>query len=665
MKILSGINNPDDLKALSEESLPALCGELREFIINTVSQTGGHLSSNLGVVELTVALHRVYDTSRDRLVFDVGHQSYIHKILTGRRDKMHTLRMLDGIAGFPKPAESIHDAFIAGHASNSVSVALGMARSRTLMQQDYQVAAVIGDGAMTGGLAYEGLEDAGASGEPMVVILNDNGMAISPNVGGLASFLSRRRTSAGYLSFKKAYRQAMDQHKKLYGFVHRMKERIKRLTLPGNMFEDMGFYYLGPVDGGDVLAVEKALRWAKELKIPVLLHVKTKKGMGYALAEDNPEAFHGIGAFNPATGASKKEETSFSKTFGEALCKLAKEEETITAVTAAMPQATGLEAFSKAYPKRFFDVGIAEGHAVSMAAGMAKQGLTPVVAAYSTFLQRGVDMLIHDIGLQKLHVVFGVDRAGLVGRDGETHHGVFDVSYLCATPNMAVFCPSSLAEMKGMLEIAVMRIQGPAAVRYPRGSEGRYKEDTSPYPSVTLLKGEDITLVTYGILINETLKAAVILKERGYAPEIIKLNLINPLDCTRVVSSVEKTGRLLVIEDVCAAGCVGDKLAAAVSKAGSVPEKVKLLNLGVGVVPHGDVDELYYMHGLDAQGIAMCALEFLPERQKDSIAGAETLQEAEDTSAVQTNASEDNTAEKMQEMETTSQDERKEDEAEA
>ena len=612
MEVLDKVNNPDDLKALDIQLLPELCGDLRDLIINTVSKTGGHLSSNLGVVELTVAIHRVYDTSKDRLVFDVGHQSYVHKILTGRKERMDTLRQLDGLSGFPKPSESEHDAFIGGHASNSISVALGMARARTLKGEDYDVAALIGDGAMTGGLAYEGLSNAGASREPMVVILNDNGMSIQKNVGGFASFLSRKRTSPGYISFKRNYTRALDGHPKLHKFFSGIKNRAKRFFLPTNMFDDLGMYYLGPVDGTDVLAMETALKWAREMKRPVLLHVVTQKGIGYSIAEENPEVFHGVGPFNPVTGELKESGgTTFSKSFGEKMVELGKKDESIVAITAAMGDATGLGEFSKEFPKRFFDTGITEGNSVSMAAGMAKRGLTPIVAVYSSFMQRGYDMLLHDVAIQKLHVVFAIDRAGLVGRDGETHQGVFDISYMTTVPNMAVFCPSTADELKDMLELAVYKVKGPAAVRYPRGAQGKFDKNTSKFFSVKILEGADVTIVTYGIMINEAVKAAVILKERGCNPEIIKLNLINPLDAGRILESLSKTRRLIVVEDVCNAGCVGQQIINAAVSAGIFLYDVKLLNLGGGLVRHGSVQELYYLTGIDAQSIAKAALSML------------------------------------------------------
>lgn len=614
MSILENINSPEQLRRLDESQLPELCAELRHFLIENVSKTGGHLASNLGAVELTVALHRVYDTSRDRIVFDVGHQSYVHKILTGRKDKFYSLRTLGGISGFPKPCESNDDAFIAGHASNSISVALGMARARTLMHEDYAVAAVIGDGALTGGLAYEGLSDAGESGEPLVVILNDNGMSISSNVGGIARLLSRSRVRPGYLNFKRFYRKTVGKVPPLYRFAHNVKEKVKSLILHTGMFEDMGFNYLGPIDGHDVVKLETALRWARELGEPVLLHVITQKGKGYGFAEESPGLYHGVNPFDPEKGVTPPASRDFSAVFGEELCRMAEKNDRLVAITAAMTAGTGLEKFAESYPDRFFDVGIAEGHAVTMAAGMAKQGLVPVAAIYSTFLQRAYDMLIHDIALQKLHVVLGVDRAGIVGRDGETHNGVFDVNYLTSVPNMAIFCPSSFAELRDMLHLAVEKVKGPVAVRYPRGGEGVYRSTTAKEPVAVLREGDDICIVSYGIMINQCLKATKLLEKRGYSVKLVKLNLINPLDCERLVSLAAGCGRMLVVEDECNAGCVGERLLCAAEKCGVLFESARLLNLGSGIVTHGSPERLYSVLGLDAESIANTAEEMIPPK---------------------------------------------------
>ena len=515
--ILERITSPEDVKKLKRAELALLCDELRRFLVESVARTGGHLASNLGAVELTVAIHRVYDTARDRLVFDVGHQCYVHKALTGRRELFSTLRQFEGLAGFPKPGESIHDAFVAGHASNSVSVALGMARARTLAGADYSVVALIGDGAMTGGLAYEGLNDAGASGEPLVVILNDNGMSIDPNVGGVAVHLGRLRLRPGYYRFKKWYHAVMDRlpgGRALYRFNHRIKTNLKKALYPCSMFEDMGFTYLGPVNGHNVEQLSTVLAWARELDCPVLVHVLTQKGKGYLPAEEQPERCHGVPPFDPASGIPAQQAPDFSYIFGHELVELAGEDKRICAITAAMGPGTGLQEFAAAWPKRFFDVGIAEGHAVSMAAGMAKQGMIPVFAVYSSFLQRSYDMLIHDVALQGLHVVLAVDRAGLVGADGATHHGCQDVGFLTQIPGFTVLCPASFQELRTMLR-AALAMDGPVAVRYPRGGEVRPFPDWDGSPSAVLRRGTDITMVSYGTLMDEVLTAADLLSERG------------------------------------------------------------------------------------------------------------------------------------------------------
>ena len=600
------------LAGISDREGTELCAQLRQELVDDVSKTGGHLASNLGAVELTVAIHRVFDTRQDRLVFDVGHQCYCHKILTGRREAMATLRQYGGIAGFPKPVESVHDAFIAGHASNSVAVALGMVRARQALGEHYKVMALIGDGALTGGLAYEGLSNAGACGQQLLVILNDNGMSITTNVGAVADHLARQRLKPQYLTFKRYYRRVMNSGKigrKVYRFTHKVKQALKQSLLPCSMFENMGFNYVGPVNGHDLTGLTRALRYARELNEPVLLHVKTVKGKGYAPAEENPDAFHGVSPFDPATGkAKKKSGENFSAVFGRTLTQLAQQDRRVCAITAAMMSGTGLSQFQAAFPERFFDVGIAEGCAVSMAAGMAKQGAIPVFAVYSSFLQRAYDMLIHDVAIDKLHVVLGVDRAGLVGEDGETHHGVFDVAFLDSVPGMTVLAPSSYAELAGMLEQAVLHVDGPVAIRYPRGGEGAYQGDAGPGHAAVLRQGDDITLVSYGILINDVLEAAELLAAEGVQAEVVKLNVITPLDPELVLESVKKTKVLLTAEDSAAHGSVGERLAAAVAEAG-LRAKVLCRTSGDKFVTHGALSCLKQELGLDSAGIFRAALE--------------------------------------------------------
>ena len=608
MSILENINSSADIKKLDREQLPQLCDELRKFEIENIAKTGGHLSPNLGTVELTVAIHRVYDTEKDRLVFDVGHQSYTHKIITGRREQFGTLRQYGGLSGFPKPSESNDDAFIAGHASNSVSVALGMARARTLTGGDYDIVSVIGDGALTGGLSHEGLADAAASGEPMVIILNDNNMSISENVGGMAQVLQNMRIKPAYISFKQWLKGVSENIPGLYKAFHVIKEWLKSRLLPGNVFSEMGLYYLGPVDGHDLDKLETAIRLARDVRKTVVLHVLTKKGKGCAYAESHPDKYHGIGRFDPETGELAPTAVSFSDKAGEYLCQYAENDPRIVAITAAMAGGTGTECFASKFPERFFDVGIAEGHGVTMAAGMAKQGLVPVFAVYSSFLQRGFDMLIHDVSLLGLHTVFCVDRAGLVGNDGETHQGVFDVCYLSAVPGMTILCPASFQELHDMLGYAIHEVTGPAAVRYPRGGEGRYTDSLMQAENL-IREGTDVTVVCYGTMINEVLNAADELQSRGVSPEIIKLGMIAPNSFEQCIGSVRKTGRLLVAEEVCSVGCVGSALLAAISVAGVELKAAELLNLGDGIVRHGTVDELRRETGIDAASIAAAGCE--------------------------------------------------------
>lgn len=604
------------LHHLTDQEAQGLCQTLRRRLIDVVSKTGGHLASNLGVVELTVALHRVYDTSRDRLVFDVGHQCYIHKMLTGRNGRMETLRAFGGLAGFPKPAESVHDAAIAGHASTAVSTALGMAIARTRRGEDYKVVALLGDGSLTGGLAYEGLSMAGQSGEPLVVILNDNGMSINASMGGVAQHLAKQRLKPQYLNARAAYRKIMKATapgRLLHKGIHRVKEGVKASLLPGSMFEDMGFAYMGPVDGHDVKELTQLLRHAAQVKGPVLLHVKTVKGKGFRPAEKDPDNFHGIGPFQKESGQllSGKAGESFSARFGAALSDLAREDGRICAITAAMTAGTGLSGFAQAFPHRFFDVGIAEEHAVTMAAGMAKQGLIPVFAVYSTFFQRAYDMLLHDVAIDHLHAVFCVDRAGLVGDDGETHHGLFDLGFLQTVPGLTLLCPASLAELSGMLKRAVYDIPGPVAVRYPRGGENGYSADHSGPEACCLRKGQDITLATFGSLTGSLLAVADKLAREGISAEVIKLNQLVPLPTGLVLDSVKKTGRLLVAQECVSMGSPGQGLLAAVAAQGIALKGSALCSCGESFVPHGTIPQLRALQGLDTESLWKKAREVI------------------------------------------------------
>ena len=612
MHILPNIGGHDDLVMLNDEERALLCSEIREFLVNSVSRTGGHLASNLGIVELSVAIETVFDTMKDRLVFDVGHQYYVHKILTGRQADFEHLRQVGGISGFPKPNESQSDAFVAGHASSSVSIALGMARARTLQKQDYNVVTVIGDGAATGGMAYEGLNDAAVSKEPMVIILNDNAMSIDPNVGGMAKHLSKLRSSDEYLKFKVRYRnflKKMPGGGAFYRFTSNLKNRIKRVILPSSIFENMGFTYLGPVDGHDLPDLNDLLRVARDLNAPVLIHVLTKKGYGYEFAEKHPSKFHGIGKFDPATGETLgAKSVSFSDVFGQTLTEIAKENDRICAITAAMPGGTGLLGFRKEFPDRLFDVGIAEEHAVSMAGGLAKQGMVPVVAIYSTFLQRSYDQILQDISMLKLHVVLAIDRAGLVGDDGETHHGVFDVGFLGQVPGMTVLAPCCTEELKEMLRWAVNECSGPVAVRYPRGGDGAVTQSCWDPDSgvVSHRQGADGAIITYGSLINQALASADILAQQGLSVSVIRLTKLNPISARGLEAALAGQKFILIAEE--AIGGLGADLSCMIHQV--LPDSsTAVVDLGKEYVTHGTVAKLYEKHGLDAAGIADRFLE--------------------------------------------------------
>lgn len=610
------IHSHDDLKTLTERQREELCCEIRSFLVDSISKTGGHLASNLGVVELSLAIETVFDTSKDRLVFDVGHQSYVHKLLTGRRDEFSTLRQFGGMSGFPKPYESDTDAFVAGHASSSVSIALGMARARTLRKEDYSVIAVIGDGAATGGMAYEGLNDAAESKEPLIVILNDNEMSIDKNVGGMASHLSKLRTKEKYVVMKRKYRNLLRKipgGKAVFRFTRNIKERMRRMLLPVTIFESMGLSYLGPVNGHDTESLISLLKVAKSMNGPVVLHVITQKGRGYTPAQTHPSRFHGVGKFDPVTGEMPSStEESFSDVFGKTMLELAAENHRVCAITAAMPGGTGLLAFKKQYPERTFDVGIAEEHAVSMAGGLAKQGMVPVVALYSTFLQRAYDMLLQDVAMLKLHVVFAVDRAGLVGEDGETHHGVFDVGFLRQIPGMKVLCPASKAELSQMLAWAVNEYDGPVAIRYPRGA-GVACDDANgnaDMPVCCHIAGNDVALVTYGTMVRSAVAAAEILKTNKIRAKVIRLCCVNPLPIAELAEQLEGISNVVVLEETCTGSGIREALAWELEK--KLPGRnIYGKDLGSDYIPHGSVDSLYKAYGLDGASVAEYVQEVL------------------------------------------------------
>ena len=615
MRILPNINGHEDLARLNDQQRADLCDEIRSFLVSSVSKTGGHLASNLGAVELSVAIETVFNTMEDRLVFDVGHQSYVHKLLTGRQADFEHLRQFGGISGFPKPLESRSDSFVAGHASSSVSIALGMARARTLQNKDYHVIALIGDGAATGGMAYEGLNDAAVSKEPMIIILNDNEMSIDRNVGGMSKHLSRLRSTDDYLRLKERYRSILKKipgGRAFYAFTSRLKNRVKRFILPSTIFENMGLTYLGPVDGHNLPELIDLLRAARDLNCPVLIHVMTKKGCGYAPAEQDPSKFHGIGKFDPMTGSTtgpKKE--SFSDVFGQTMCELAQENSRICAITAAMPGGTGLLKFREQFPDRLFDVGIAEEHAVSLAGGLAKEGMVPVVALYSTFLQRSYDQIMQDVALLGLHVVFAIDRAGLVGEDGPTHHGVFDVGFLRQIPGMTVLCPATFEELRKMLRWAVCECTGPVAVRYPRGGSDSEEccFENDPSAVVSTRDAADVTLISYGTVATEMTAAAQALKTAGITCQTLRLLSVTHYS-REAVSGLICGRHAFVIEEVASGSGISSEIALCLQNNGSAC-RVHPIDLGPEFVPHGDMRSLYRLTGLDREAIVKYVCEVL------------------------------------------------------
>lgn len=614
MRILENIQGHQDLVNLNSEQRKQLCGEIRGFLIEHLSKTGGHVSSNLGVVELTVAIETVFDTASDRLVFDVGHQSYVHKLLTGRQADFDSLRQFGGIAGFPKPSESDTDAFVAGHASSSVSIALGMARARTLLDQPHHIVALMGDGAATGGMAYEGLNDAAVSKEPMVIVLNDNALSIDQNVGGMASHLRQLRSKERYLGMKRTYRKVMLRipgGRYIYRFTHSIKDRLRRMLIPNTIFESMGFTYFGPVDGHDTERLISLLRIAKELRRPVVIHAMTQKGRGYIPSQEHPKLFHGIGKFDPVTGTPLKSAArSFSDAFGEVMVQLGEENERLCAITAAMPGGTGLLEFKRSFPERLFDVGIAEEHAVSMAGGLAKQGMRPVVALYSTFLQRSYDMILQDICMLKLPVVLAVDRAGLVGEDGETHHGIYDIGFLRHAPGMRILCPASLEEAQQMLKWAISSYFAPIAIRYPRGGNRGYEDSAWNLEEnvISHREGSDCAILTHGVMVNNALDAANILSKQGLEAKVLRLLDISAPNAEEILQKLSGCKTLLIVEEVAGNCGIGAEIAAKLLQLR--PEmQVMTLDLGREYIQHGSVEKLYAHYGLDAEGIARKILE--------------------------------------------------------
>lgn len=607
-KYLENHQFPQDLKAMDYDELELLTYEIRDFLVESVSKTGGHLASNLGAVELSIALHKVFDSPKDKLIWDVGHQTYVHKILTGRASGFSGLRQIDGMSGFPKSKESPHDIFDTGHSSTSISLGLGMAAARDLNGEDYNVVSVIGDGAMTGGVAFEALNNVSSLNSKMIVILNDNEMSISKNTGGFPKYLSKLRGSGKYVSIKSQIKKNVLKVPVIgEGVVAGMKharDSIKYAMIDGIMFEELGFKYFGPIDGHDIRELCETLELAKNYHKPVFIHVMTKKGKGYSKAEERPDMFHGIGPFDMDTGLPLKKSSlpSYSKVFGNKLCEMAGKDERVTAVSAAMIDGTGLEGFNKLFPKRMFDVGIAEGHAVTFAAGLAKAGLKPYVAVYSTFLQRAYDQIIEDVCLQELPVTFCIDRAGIVGADGETHHGIFDISYLRHIPNMTIMAPKDGDELEAMLEYS-LQLDGPCAIRYPRGSAETIGKTNKIQigKSHQLKRGTDVEIWSVGTMAKIVLEAADILKSNGISASVINAEFIKPLDKEKLEKSASKYPLIVTVEDNMVSGGFGESV-----KEYLKGNDLKVINVGWpdSFIEHGTADELYKKHGMDAKSIA-------------------------------------------------------------
>ena len=609
--ILNNITNPKDLKKLNYEDKKELAEEIRSYIIDVVSKNGGHLASNLGVVELTIALHSIFDTPKVKIIWDVGHQTYVHKILTGRKNQMKTLRRLDGISGFPKTTESEYDCFNTGHSSTSISAALGMARARDILNENYKVIAVIGDGALTGGMAEEALNDAGASKSNIIVVLNDNEMSISKNVGGISLLLGKMRTKNVYTKANEKVRIRMGNipkvGNKIVKLTSRIKNSIKQIFISKMYFEDIGYTYLGPVDGNDIEAVEEILEQSKKCKGPVLVHVVTKKGKGYKLAEKNPSKFHGTAPFDKKTGeVLKAKSKDYSKVFGEKLVEIAKNDNRIVAITAAMADGTGLSEFKKKYPKRFFDVGIAEQHAIGMAAGMAKSGLIPVVPIYSSFYQRAYDQVIHDVCMQNLHVIMCADRAGIVGNDGETHQGLLDMASFSIVPNMTIMAPKDFKEFEQMIDFAV-NFNGPILIRYPRGGEGNLKlkcnEKIVLGESELLKEGSDVTIIAIGKMVEKAVEVADEFSKIGVDAEIINARFIKPFDENKIIESIEKTKNVITIEDGFIKGGLATTVNELIAKNGIIDVNIKNCGYDDEFVKQGSVQELEQINGLDCNSI--------------------------------------------------------------
>jgi len=618
--LLDTISGPADLRELDYDDLNRLAEEIRQVIVETTARCGGHLAPSLGVVELTIAIHRVFQSPRDRIIWDVGHQSYAHKLITGRKEEFTRLRCQDGCSGFPRREESSHDVNNAGHSSTSISYALGLAIARDLAGDDHHVVAVVGDGALTGGMAFEALNQAGHLRKNLIIILNDNGMSISRNVGAMSTYLTQLRLNPSYMRVKDEVKEIIESVPFVGAptdrLIHSFKERLKNFLIPEFIFEELGIQYVGIVDGHDIQAVERDLRLATSAEGPILIHVLTRKGKGYPPAERDPDLFHGLGPFDIATGKSlqEKKAPSFTSTFGRVLCDMARAEPRLVAITAAMKLGTGLDDFARLFPRRFFDVGIAEQHAVTLAAGLALGGYRPVVSIYSTFLQRAVDQLIQEICLQNLPVIFTLDRAGLVGEDGPTHHGAFDLTYLRMMPNMMVMAPRDQEELRDMLW-ATLEIEGPVAVRYPRGSGSSIAIGTEPRPiavgkSVIVREGGDVALLAVGRRVDVALETSDKLSGEGIEAEVYNARFVKPIDEETVMELASDHRLIVTMEDSALIGGFGEGVAAMLERNGS---SCKLINIGLPdrFVGHGKVPDLFRLEGMDAETVARTVLREL------------------------------------------------------
>ncbi|MCA6079471.1 MAG: 1-deoxy-D-xylulose-5-phosphate synthase [Endomicrobium sp.] len=613
MKILDSINSPCDLKKIKKEDLSYLAKEIRAEIINTISENGGHLSSNLGVVDLSVAIHYVFNAPRDKIIWDVGHQSYAHKILTGRKDKFKTIRIHNGLSGFPKRSESEYDAFSTGHSSTSISAALGFAAARDLKDEDYKVVAVIGDGSMTGGLAFEGLQNAGHLKKDMLIILNDNEMFISHKVGAVAGYFAKLLTAGMARKFEEKVMKTVSRFHSFGSPFRKFIKRVKVMLFPGMLFEEMGFTYIGPVQGHNINSLIVILENLKNMKTPVLLHVITKKGKGYAPAEEDPVNFHGVGKFDVKTGKIEQKKTvTYTKVFSDTLIKLAQTDNKIVAITAAMPEGTGLDKFAENFPDRYFDVGIAEGHAVTFAAAMAADGMRPVCAIYSTFMQRAVDNIIHDVALQNLPVVFALDRAGLVGEDGGTHHGVFDLSYLNYIPNLIIMSPSDENELQNMLKTA-LNSNKPCVIRYPKGVGTGVALDKllcvlEIGKAVVLRKGSDICFLAIGNHVETCLKAADLLSKKNVNASVVNMRFLKPLDVNVVKGMLSRTKKFITVEENALSSGLGEIVKAFLCGSGA---EVECIGLPDKFIEHGNLEALRKKYGFTPENIAEKALQML------------------------------------------------------